>query len=142
MPDEISVAIVGAGRTTRERHVPGLRAQPGVRLHGVANSSLESSRRAAAEFGIERAYGDWRELVTDPGIDAVVIGTWPNLHAEVTVAALGAGKHVLCEARMALDFAGALRMLEASRARPELVAQLVPSPFGLSADPVVRRLVA
>jgi predicted dehydrogenase len=142
MPDEISVGIVGAGANVRDRHVPGLREQPGVRLRGVANSSRESSMRAAAEFGIDRAYDDWRELVADPGIDAVVIGTWPNLHAEITVAALEAGKHVLCEARMALDFTGAQRMLEASRARPELVAQLVPSPFGLTADQVLRRLIA
>jgi predicted dehydrogenase len=142
MPDQISIGIVGAGSNVRDRHVPGLRAQPGVRLRGVANSSLESSERAAAEFGVDRAYGDWRELVADPGIDAVVIGTWPNLHAEVTIAALEVGKHVLCEARMALNFADATRMLAASRGRPELVTQVVPSPFGLGADQTLRRLIA
>ena len=142
MPDEIRIGFVGAGGNTRDRHVPGLREQSGVRLAGVANSTPESSRRAAAEFGVDRAYDSWQELVADPGIDAVVIGTWPNLHAAVTLAALAAGKHVLCEARMALDLADALRMLEASTAQPGLVAQLVPSPLGLNVDRTVRRLVA
>ncbi len=54
---------------------------------------------------------------------AVCIGTWPNLHAEVTVAALERGKHVLCEARMACNLTEAKRMLAASEARPQLVAQ-------------------
>ncbi len=142
MPDEIRIGFVGAGGNTRDRHVPGLKEQGDVRLAAVANSTLESSQRAAAEFGIERAYGDWQELIADPGIDAVVIGTWPNLHSAVTIAALEAGKHVLCEARMALDFPDALRMLAASAARPGLVAQLVPSPLGLNVDRVLRRMVA
>jgi predicted dehydrogenase len=68
-----------------------------------------------------------------------MIGTWPNLHCDVTCAALAAGKHVLTEARMARSVAEAERMLAASRARPDLVAQIVPSPFGLECGPVVER---
>jgi predicted dehydrogenase len=75
--------------------------------------------------------------VDAPDIDAVVIGTWPNMHAEVTVAALRAGKHVLTEARMARDAAEAALMLEESRKHPELVAQIVPSPFSLDFDSTV-----
>ena len=59
----------------------------------------------------------------------------------MTVAALEAGKHVLCEARMAMNAAEAHRMLEASRAHPDLVAQLVPAPMSLRVDPTVRRLL-
>ena len=43
---------------------------------------------------------DWRDIISDPGIDAVCIGTWPVMHKALTLAALEAGKHVLCEARM------------------------------------------
>ena len=47
-----------------------------------------------------QAVDDWRAVLDDPEIDAIVIGTWPNMHATLTKEALRAGKHVLCEARM------------------------------------------
>lgn len=47
-----------------------------------------------------QATDDWTELIKDPSIDAIVIGTWPNMHKPITIAALNAGKHVLTEARM------------------------------------------
>ncbi|HUG90391.1 MAG TPA: Gfo/Idh/MocA family oxidoreductase [Planctomycetaceae bacterium] len=137
----IRIGIVGAGANTRERHIPGLRAIDGVEIIGVVNSTPESTARVAREYGIPRTYGDWRELIDDDEIDAVVIGTWPNLHCDVTCAALDAGKHVLTEARMARNAAEARRMLAASRAHPELVAQIVPSPFGLAQQPFVRGLL-
>jgi predicted dehydrogenase len=95
----IRVGFVGAGANTRKHHIPKLAAQPGVPLVSVANRSKESSERVAKEFGIARAHGDWREVVEAKDVDAVCIGTWPYMHAELTAAALAAGKHVLCEAR-------------------------------------------
>jgi predicted dehydrogenase len=87
-------------------------------------------------------FDDWRQLVESPDIDAVVIGTWPYMHHPVTLAALEAGKHVLCEARMALNAREAHDMLRASRSRPHLVAQVVPSPFSLKVDRTIQRLLA
>jgi predicted dehydrogenase len=84
----------------------------------------------------------WQDLVTDPNIDAIVIGTWPYLHCPITLAALEAGKHVLTEARMAQNAAEAHRMLTAARTRPNLVAQIVPSPFGLHGHTVMKELLA
>lgn len=130
----LRVGIVGAGDNTRKRHIPGLRAVPGVDIVGVANRSAESTERVAREFDIATCYPDWQSLVADDRIDAVVIGTWPNLHSEVTCAALAAGKHVLCEARMARNVAEARSMIAASEAHPDKVAMLVPSPFGLESD--------
>jgi predicted dehydrogenase len=75
-------------------------------------------------------------------VDAVVIGTWPNLHCPVTVAALTADKHVLCEARMARNAQEAHAMWNASRARPHLVAQVVPAPLSFPVDKTVQRLLA
>ncbi len=77
-----------------------------------------------------------------PDIDAVCIGTWPNTHCEITRAVLGEGKHVLCEARMAMNVAEARRMLEAARRAPQLVTQLVPAPNTLEVDPTVQKLLA
>ncbi len=130
----IRVGIVGAGENTRQRHIPGLRAIPGVKLVGVVNRTAASTARVATDFSIPRQFPNWQSLVSDAEIDAVVIGTWPNLHCEVTCAALAAGKHVLCEARMARNLAEAQAMHAAAQARSDRVAMLVPSPFGLSAD--------
>lgn len=136
----LRIGLVGAGENTRRRHIPGLRAVAGVEVVGVANRTAESTERVAREFGIEVRYPDWRSLVADESLDAVVIGTWPNLHCEVTCAALEAGKHVLCEARMSRDLAEARTMMAAAQAHPAQVAMLVPSPFGLECDSEIEGL--
>lgn len=139
--EEIRVGIVGAGANTKLRHIPGFRQIEGVEILGVVNRGETSTAKAAAEHSIPRTYGDWRALVEDPDIDAVMIGTWPNLHCEITCAALEAGKHVLTEARMARTAAEADAMLAASRKHPELVTQIVPSPFGLEHESYLRELI-
>ncbi len=137
----LRVAFIGAGRNTELRHLPGLRAQPGVELRSVCNRSPESSRRVAEAWGVARVETDWRAAVAAPDIDAVCVGTWPDLHAELSCAALAAGKHLLCEARMAADLAGAARMAEAAASRPDLVAQLVPAPHTLAYDEEARAVI-
>ena len=138
----LRVGIVGAGANTKLRHIHGLKAIKGVEIVSVCNRSLESGERVAKEFGISEVYKNWRELVADKDIDAVVIGTWPYMHCPITVAALEAGKHVMCEARMAGTAKEAHRMLDAAKSRPHLVAQVVPSPFTLRVDTTVKRLLA
>src|SRR6267143_5003145 len=138
----IRVGFVGAGRNTCSRHIPGLQQQPGVEFVAVANRSRQSGERVAKEFGIRRVYDDWREVVRAPDVDAVCIGTWPYTHCEMTLAALAAGKHVLCEARMAMNAAEGRRMLAAWRKAPGLVAQLVPSPPTLEVDSTLKALLA
>lgn len=138
----VNVAVFGAGANTRSRHIPGLRAQERVNVVGVCNRSRASSENAAKELNIGKAYSNYRELVADGDVDAVMIGTWPYMHAPVTIAALNAGKHVLCEARMAMDATEAHAMLAASRANPHLIAQIVPSPFTFRVDKTIQRLIA
>jgi predicted dehydrogenase len=137
----LRIGLIGAGANTRARHIPGLRALSGVEIVAVCNRRPASTAAAATEFGIGRTYERWQDLVADPDVDAVVVGTWPYLHCPVTLAALEAGKHVLTEARMSLDAAEAHRMLEASRRHPQLVAQVVPSPYGLVGHGVVLDLI-
>jgi predicted dehydrogenase len=137
----LSIGIIGAGGNTRARHIPGLRAEADVEIVAICNRRPESTAAAARELGIPRTFERWQDLVSDPGIDAVVIGTWPYLHEPITLAALDAGKHVLTEARMCMNAAEAHRMLEASRKHPDLVAQIVPSPFGLKGHLVMRQLI-
>jgi len=138
----IRVGFVGAGANSRKHHIPKLGAQPGVELAAVANRTKASGEQVAKEFGIARVYGDWRELVRAPDIDAVCIGTWPNTHCEITRAVLAEGKHVLCEARMAMNVAEARSMLEAARRAPQLVKQLVPAPNTLEVDSTIQKLLS
>lgn len=138
----IRIGIVGAGTNTRQRHIPGFRNIRGVSIVRVCNRSVESSRRAAEAFGIPSHTTDWREITDSDDVDAVLIGTWPYLHCPVTLAALAHGKHVLCEARMAMNSNEAHRMLEASRNHPNQVAMLVPSPVTLGIDGAIQRLVS
>ena len=138
----IRIGIVGAGVNVRERHAPGFKAIAGVELVAVCNRTRESGERAADELGISRVHDTWLDLVEDDEVDAICIGTWPNLHCPVTLAALERDKHVLTEARMALDADEARTMLEASRAAPHLVAQVVPAPYTLDFDRTIQELIA
>ncbi|MCE9532486.1 MAG: Gfo/Idh/MocA family oxidoreductase [Planctomycetes bacterium] len=138
----LRVGVVGLGANTRARHVPGLLRCPHVKVVAVCNRRPESTAAAARDFQIEKTFERWQELVDHPEIDAVVVGTWPYLHSAVTTAALDAGKHVLCEARMAMNVAEAEQMLAAARRNPQLVSQLVPSPLGLGVNRTVKRLIA
>lgn len=140
--DTVRVGIVGLGTNTRLRHVPGLRACRDVEITAVCNRRPESTAAAAKEFGIPSIFSTWQELVRSDQIDAVVIGTWPYLHCPITLAALEAGKHVLTEARMAMNTDEARQMLEASRHHPDLVTQIVPGPCGLEAHQVMKDLLA
>jgi len=140
--ETIRVGLIGAGRNTRDRHIPGFQEIEGVELVAVANRSRESGRRVADAFNIPKVYDSWRELLEDPDIDAVCIGTWPYMHCTLAIAALDQGKHVLCEARMAANAQEAHAMLEASLTRPHLIAQIVPSPTTFKVDALVMKLVA
>jgi len=141
MARPVRIGIVGAGANTRSRHIPGFKAIPGVELVAVSNRTRASAEKVAAEFGIGRVAETWREIVEAPDIDAVCIGTWPNLHGRVTTAALRAGKHVLTEARMARNLAEAEAMYAEAQAHPQLVAQIVPAPMSLPFDAAISGLL-
>src|SRR6266581_1975249 len=124
----LRIGLIGAGANTRSRHIPGLKAIEDVEIVGVCNRRPGSTAAAAREFGIRKTFDHWQDLVADPAIDAVVIGTWPYLHCPITLAALAAGKHLLTEARLAMNAAEAHQMSAAAAEHPGLVAQVVPSP--------------
>lgn len=140
--DNIVMGLIGAGGNTQLRHIPGLRAQPGVEIKGLVNRSRESSERVAGEFEIPEVYEDWVELLEDDDIDAVCIGTWPYMHAPLVIETLEADKHVLCEARMAMNSDEALEMLDASKRAPHLIAQIVPAPHTLEIDSTIINLIS
>ncbi|MDP6107924.1 MAG: Gfo/Idh/MocA family oxidoreductase [Candidatus Brocadiia bacterium] len=136
--DTIKVGIIGAGENTRVRHLPGLQSIDGVEVVAVCNRREESTRAVAKDFGIPRTCQHWQEVVAMDDLGAIVIGTWPYLHCEATCAAMEAGKHVLCEARMAMNATEARRMLE-TKQRTGLVGQIVPA--GLRGHYVIKELI-
>jgi predicted dehydrogenase len=132
--DTIRVGLIGAGGNTRLHHAPKLAAIEGVEVVAVANRSMASAARFADEFDIPNPVESWMDIIDDDSIDAVCIGTWPYMHSALTIAALESDKHVLVEARMAANSAEAHAMLDASKERPDLVAQIVPAPHTLAFD--------
>ena len=138
----IRLGLIGAGKNTRDRHIPGFQKVDGVEIAAVANRSRASSQVVADQFNVSGVYDNWQELLEDPSIDAVCIGTWPYMHRTLTLAALESGKHVLCEARMATGALEAQEMLDASRERPDLVAQIVPSPLTFKIDRLLQGTIA
>ena len=139
--DKIGVGFIGAGQNTRKMHIPKLQALPGVELIEVANRTMTSGEKVAKEFNIRRVRSSWQDIVTSRDVDAIIIGTWPYLHCEAACAALSNGKHVLCEARMAINLSEALQMEETSKAHPNLISQLVPAPFTLHADKTIQAYI-
>jgi predicted dehydrogenase len=100
--NEIGIGIIGTGfaRTTQ---IPAFRACEGARVVSIASGRRANAERVAREFDIAHVAGDWREVVARDDVHLVSIVTPPSTHAEITLAALAAGKAVLCEKPMAMN---------------------------------------
>lgn len=110
---ELGYGIVGLGRISG-RHLDSIERLKEARIVAVADANEEKARAvAAARAGGVRAYGDYHDLLVDDGIDVVVVLVPTHLHCEVSVAAMDAGKHVICEKAMAPSVADCLTMIEA-----------------------------
>ena len=112
-PLRIGVIGVGFGATV---HVPAFQSE-GWDVRTVWSRRADRSRAAAAELGVPDADEDWRSLIARGDIDAVAITTPPAAHHEQVMAALAAGKHVLCEKPFALNAGEAAEMRDAAAAR-------------------------
>src|SRR5512140_158219 len=140
---KLRIGIVGAGNIVRTRHLPALKKNPDVEIVAVSNSTYESSEKFCKdELPHATPMANWADLLAVPDLDIIWIGTPPYMHSAVTISALEAGKHVFCQARMAMDLAEAEEMLAASKRFPELVTMLCPPPFGLRGDLMVKKILA
>jgi 1,5-anhydro-D-fructose reductase (1,5-anhydro-D-mannitol-forming) len=116
--------------------IPAVRAVDGARAVGIFSSSAERGELFAEETGLQHAYRSLEEMLADPGIDAVYVGTTNDLHAERTIAAARAGKHVLCEKPLALSVAEAEEMIAAAGAAGVVLA----TNHHLRAAPTIRAM--
>lgn len=140
MADTVRVGMVGAGWVATNRHLPALTRLENAEVCQIWSRQSEKARKAAGDFGISAVVEAWERIVESPDVDAVVVATPPNLHHTVTLAALTAGKHVLCQGRMARNLQEANEMLNAAQSSM-LVTALYPPRPGLKGDRVMRRLL-
>jgi 1,5-anhydro-D-fructose reductase (1,5-anhydro-D-mannitol-forming) len=108
--------LIGASDIARTRMIDAIRAQPDSEVVAVMSSQIERAQRYAADQKIAHAYDSLDAMLDDPGVDVVYISTTNELHAQQTLAAARAGKHVLCEKPLALSLDDARAMLAACQA--------------------------
>jgi predicted dehydrogenase len=119
----VRLGLIAASRIAQKAVIDPLPDVDGVELAAVAARDLERARSAAGEWGAERAYGSYDELLADDGVDAVYIGTPAALHRQWAIAAIEAGKHVLCEKPLASNADDARRIADAARAGDVVVME-------------------
>ena len=108
--------LIGSGDIVRKRVAPALRDLEASELVAVCRGRAELAESFAKEFGARKWYPDAATLLADPEIDAVYVATPVHLHAQHTIAAAEAGKHVLCEKPMAMNVKECDAMIAACRA--------------------------
>ena len=113
---KLKIGIIGCGGIANGKHMPALKTVPEVEMVAFCDIVKERAEKAAAEFGAEGAqvFTDYRELLA-LDLDVVHVLTPNRQHSQITVDALEAGKHVMCEKPMAINTAEAQRMLDAAK---------------------------
>ena len=115
---KLKVGIIGCGFIANGKHLPSMARLEDVEVVAFCDLIIERAQASAKKYGAPEALVclDYQDVLARPDIDVVHVCTPNNSHAEITVAALRAGKHVMCEKPMAKTAAEARAMLEASRA--------------------------
>ena len=118
----LRIGVVGCGRVAQQRHIPIIGDMPQAELRALADVDDKTLNRLARQYGVESAYTDYRELVGSDAIDAVMVAAPTQFHAEVGVAALNAGKHVMIEKPLALSIDEVEKLEAAAAASGKTVA--------------------
>ena len=108
--------VLGTAGIARSCTIPAMKTADSCELYAIAGRSLEKAWRFAQEFGFEKAYGSYDELLADPGVEAVYIPLPNDIHYEWVVRALNAKKHVLCEKPLALNAGQAAELFRIAEA--------------------------
>jgi len=111
------IGIIGCGGIANGKHMPALKNQPNAAMVAFCDIDEQRAREAAEKFGAPDAkvYTDYKELLSDASLDIVHVCTPNDSHADISIAALEAGKHVMCEKPMAKTAVDARRMVEAAK---------------------------
>jgi predicted dehydrogenase len=118
---ELRIGLVGVGAAAQINHIPALKRTEGVELAALVDRDPEKAARVAQKFQIPKVYPRLDDLLADDSIDAVDVTTPNFLHAPVSIAALEAGKHVLCERPLARNAEEAAAMVKAAKKADRLL---------------------
>ena len=110
----INIALIGTGQIALANHLPGIAFCPSARVAALCDSNPKVLDRASNQTGISAIYTDYRAVMARDDIHAVVIATPNHVHAPIALAAIAAGKHVLCEKPIAMSLAEAMQMYHAA----------------------------
>lgn len=116
MDKKLKVGMIGCGSIAMTAHLPALKKISAVELVAFCNRNIERAKKAAAEFGEKEAhtYSDYKEMLKNEQLDMVYVCTSNRSHAQISIAALEAGCHVMVEKPMAANAEDALMMLKAA----------------------------
>lgn len=117
---QVKIGVVGTGGIAG-CHLKAYQGNPQAELLAVCDINADRATSVAKEWGAARAYSDPAELFADPDIDAVSICTWNNTHAELAIAAIEAGKHVLVEKPMSRTYAEAQKLEDVVNAHDRIL---------------------
>jgi myo-inositol 2-dehydrogenase / D-chiro-inositol 1-dehydrogenase len=117
----LRLGIVGAGSIVAKKHLLALAEVPEIAVAGLCRRDAGELQMLADRFRVPRRYTDYRDLLSDPGIDAVLVATGPAAQPEIMIAAVAAGKPVFAEKPMATTAAEARAVAEALRNSPVYV---------------------
>ena len=121
MDKKLKIAVIGCGSISG-CHLDAYSKNPNVEIYALCDINEKNLHRRAEEYHVTRLYADKDKMLAElPEIDAVSVCTWNAAHAECAIAALNAGKNVLCEKPMAMNAAEAERMLEAAKRNNRLL---------------------
>ena len=115
------VAVIGCGRIAQGAHLPALKEIENVRVKYACDLILEKAELAVSKFGCEQAITDYSIALKDPEVEAVWVLTPNYAHYTVTMDALRAGKHVLCEKPITVSYPLSLEMAEEAKKQGKLL---------------------
>ena len=115
MSDKVRIAIIGAGAVSDYHHVPGIRIDDRCELVSVCDPNEALLEQRQSEWGPTKKTTDYQDVANDPDVDAVIIATPNFVHHEQTLACVNAGKHVMCEKPLGLNFSESAEMYRAAR---------------------------
>ena len=94
---QLKVGIIGAGRIGSLHAKSICYSVPTAKVVGITDVFAENAKKVAAELGIEKVYADYKEMLADPEVEAVLVCSSTDTHADIAIEAAKAGKHIFCE---------------------------------------------
>lgn len=111
---KVGVGVIGVGGISGYVHLPGLRTHPQAEIVALCDTDADRLQQRAQEYGVAHTFSEYGDLLQHPGVDAVVVATPTIMHAPIALAAIAAGKHVLVEKQLGMNYEETVQMYEAA----------------------------